>query len=378
MGLLFNSSYPDKFGYYTVGEKKSYSKLEALEWGEPEWRFNDEVFSDIDWTIEPPFDLWELYKQRAKQIREQYDYVVLMYSGGSDSHNLLNAFLDADCKIDEIATFWDYEKTGDKDSYINAEVTRVVLPHIRKLQNEGHKFKFTLIDQSKVNQEPFNHKLDYEYYFNCLTTVNGLSKNFFRHHMKQWKDMIDNTSKKLVLVWGKEKPCIFYDNNLKKYYFQFYDQIDDAVGCYVQKNYSKGWYDELFYWTPDNPLIVIKQAHIIKRFLRTCHIKQFYQPPYSFFGYNEVLDMYLQKRFFEKLIYPKWDTNTFSNGKHGLNSEKRKTIHSPRDIEFLNGNSDNKQKYLSLISYVAKKNIEKNNFKFFQIPLRFSKQYWLE
>ena len=78
MGLLFNSSYPDKFGYYTVGEKKSYSKLEALGWGSPKWHFNDEIFSAIDWTIEPPFDLWELYKQRAKQIREQYDYVVLM------------------------------------------------------------------------------------------------------------------------------------------------------------------------------------------------------------------------------------------------------------------------------------------------------------
>ena len=149
MGLLFNSSYPDKFGYYTVGEKKSYSKLEVLEWGEPEWHFNDGVFSAIDWTIEPPFDLWELYKQRVKQIREQYDYVVLMYSGGADSHNVLSSFLEADCKIDEIATFWDYEKSGEKDSYLNAEITRVVIPHIKQLHKDG-----VILDFIKFSDKP--------------------------------------------------------------------------------------------------------------------------------------------------------------------------------------------------------------------------------
>jgi hypothetical protein len=42
--ITFN---PDKFGFYRVGEKTSYSKFEAAQWcreGElPEWDFNQNV-----------------------------------------------------------------------------------------------------------------------------------------------------------------------------------------------------------------------------------------------------------------------------------------------------------------------------------------------
>ena len=84
--ITFN---PDKFGYYSAGNQTSFSKLEALEWARRNntrlaWHFNDDIYNAIDWMIEPPGDLWEMYKQRARQIREAYDYVVLWYSGGSD------------------------------------------------------------------------------------------------------------------------------------------------------------------------------------------------------------------------------------------------------------------------------------------------------
>ena len=73
---------PDKFGFYKVGDKSTYSKLEAIEWSKKdnknfEWVFNDNVYSSIDWKIEPQKDLWSMYKERAIQIRNSYDYVVL-------------------------------------------------------------------------------------------------------------------------------------------------------------------------------------------------------------------------------------------------------------------------------------------------------------
>ena len=93
---------PDKFGYYKVGDFKTYSKIEAIEISNKlktpsQWYFNENVYSKINWLEEPSVDLWELYKQRARQIRENYDYVVLWYSGGSDSHNMLNAWIDSYC-----------------------------------------------------------------------------------------------------------------------------------------------------------------------------------------------------------------------------------------------------------------------------------------
>ena len=51
------------------------------------------------------------------------------------------------------------------------------------------------------------------------------------------------------------------------YFCHFCDSIDDVVGVYSQKNYKQGWFDELFYWSPDFPLIPIKQSHVIKNFL---------------------------------------------------------------------------------------------------------------
>lgn len=59
---------------------------------------------NIDWTIEPTESLKELYKQHAEHIRDSYDYVILYFSGGSDSTTMVNAFLDNNIAVDEIVT----------------------------------------------------------------------------------------------------------------------------------------------------------------------------------------------------------------------------------------------------------------------------------
>ena len=159
---------PDKFGFYKVGDKSTYSKLEAIEWSKKdnknfEWVFNDNVYSSIDWKIEPQKDLWSMYKERAIQIRNNYDYVVLWYSGGSDSHNMLLAWIEAGCKIDEIATTWNYEATGDKQNHYNAEITNVVLPDIQALKDKGVEFKFRIVDISNISLNLFEDwKQDFE------------------------------------------------------------------------------------------------------------------------------------------------------------------------------------------------------------------------
>ena len=87
-----------KFGYYQVGELlTTFSKVEALGWSQRfnqpvQYRFNDLVFDSYNWTVEPAESLVQLYQRRAQQIREKYDYLVLFYSGGADSHNMLQSF----------------------------------------------------------------------------------------------------------------------------------------------------------------------------------------------------------------------------------------------------------------------------------------------
>ena len=88
-----------KLGFYTVNGKNFYSKpqalLEATATGQfPTWNFNREVFSRMDTTKEPQLSLRELYRMRAQQLRDRYDYIRLEFSGGSDSATVLYSFIN--------------------------------------------------------------------------------------------------------------------------------------------------------------------------------------------------------------------------------------------------------------------------------------------
>jgi hypothetical protein len=89
----------DRLGYYRVGFKKFFNKTLALlenhKTGyEVQWIFNDNIYDKIDWTIPIRESLLDLYRRRAEQLRNKYDYLALYFSGGADSINILHAFID--------------------------------------------------------------------------------------------------------------------------------------------------------------------------------------------------------------------------------------------------------------------------------------------
>ena len=80
----------DKLGFYMVGPNKHYIKPQALidstrSGHFPEWNFNRDVFGNFNWQHEPALAIQELYRIRAQQLRDQYDYIRLEVSGGGDS-----------------------------------------------------------------------------------------------------------------------------------------------------------------------------------------------------------------------------------------------------------------------------------------------------
>ena len=339
----------DKFGYYTVGELKTYSKLEAIEWQSrtgnfPEWNFNKEIFHTASWRVEPPIDLWDLYKKRARQIRDQYDYCVIFYSGGSDSSNLLKAWTQADCKIDEIACFVDYEVTGDRTDVVNSEPNNVVFPTIKAMQNSGMDFIFREIDMSAdtINYvEEVN--TDYFYCANHSFSPNNIVKGRWRRTIQDYQNLI-NQGKTVCFIWGSEKPQLGVDNN--GWYFQFLDIFDNCVSPEVQRQYTNGWYDELFYWSPDMPEIVIKQSHVIKRFCETCNDTSFYQSGHTPYGYNKNLNMYVTMDAVKSILYPFWDNKTFVHGKSKPIREGMGYLaFSERDAWFFNSNLEQAHRY---------------------------------
>ena len=97
----------DRLGYYLVGWKKFYNKtlalMESKKTGyEVTWSFNENIYGSIDWSIPIETPLFEIYKQRAQQLRDKYDYLMLYYSGGADSGAILRTFVENNIFIDEI------------------------------------------------------------------------------------------------------------------------------------------------------------------------------------------------------------------------------------------------------------------------------------
>ena len=366
--------HPDKFGYYQVGEKTTYSKLEAAEWAglnnqNVVWKFNDEVFSSLDWTREPEGDLWEMYKDRARQIRAAYDYVVLWYSGGSDSHNLLLAWIDAGLKIDEIATTWNYEATGDWQNHYNAEITNVVLPDIKKLQDAGFEFKFRPVDISQYCVDLFDvWGNEFEYNVNCHFSPNNPARGIFRDKIDDYKNIIAS-GKKLCFVWGKEKHIMNYDYDRKRHHYYFLDHSDNCVGPYVQKNYYRGWYDEFFYWTPDYPLIPIKQAHVLKNYIDNCdNSSSFWNR--GAYGHSPRFNLNLMERVVKVLLYPKWSNSIFCNGK------TPSFTYSMRDDWFFKSNLDLTRKFISITNSYYKRIDPSDKTRTFIRPYE-SRRYYL-
>jgi len=273
--MLLND--PRQFGYYTVGNTDVYSKIEAIELSrrinQPvTWHFNDEEFGRYDWTTEPECDLRHLYIARAQQIREQYDYVVLFFSSGADSHNMLETFIHGGVEFDEIASFHSYAADKNTQSKMNNEIWNSAIPYVQRMRQQK-KIKDTvphrMIDLSYVI-DTFSKDinwLDFPYMFNSVPSINNVARAYLRKCVPEWANLIAQ-GKRVALVWAHDKPRLMQDD--RGYFFYFLDIFDNCVSTYIQQTNPDGWFDELFYSSPKLPALLIKQAHVLKKFLEKC------------------------------------------------------------------------------------------------------------
>jgi hypothetical protein len=146
---------------------------------------------------------------------------------------------------------------------------------------------------------------------------------------------------KVGFIWGAEKPRLASVDG--KYCIRFQDLVDNCVSPLIQQNEFPGWYDELFYWSPEFTQGLIKQAHIIRRGLGTLPFNQInfcaeFQPFGSVIRNNAK--WYLTNHGLHQLIYPGWDIGTFSVGK------KRSPILSLRDSWYLNKSEGSNLRFL--------------------------------
>lgn len=328
------TNYPDRLGCYRVGDLKFYSKLEAIEMHtrtgvHPHWDFNEAAFSSYDWSVEPEENLLELYRQRAQQLRDKYDYIVLIYSGGADSETILQSFLYNDIKLDEVASYVNYEGTGSKTSFMNEEIFGNAIPRIERLKEKYSWLKHRVIEMRDLQIDHFANeevKFRWIYSINTFYDSNCVAREALALKIKEWADII-NQGKKLCLVWGFDKPRIFNEND--RYFMRFIDILDSGP---TVKSFAGElpYSDELFYWTPDLPQLIIKQGHLVKNYLENNYASSpFVTTTKTDLAYKKVdgVRYWLNKDGLHSIIYPNYELALTA-------AKPQNTIVTERDIWF--------------------------------------------
>jgi hypothetical protein len=241
--------------------------------------YNDNIFSSINWKEEPDIPLSTLYTLKAKYLREKYDYLILSFSGGGDSNEILETFLRNNIFIDEIQTV-NFNKMMNgipKETVYNdnqlmsfLEYDLAVVPKLRRVSQLSPKTKITVMDASDFAFDQItNQKFEF-------MGLDDLSKT---HSVKMMRSerifywylhMINNENpiyrnKKVAFIRGYEKPSLVIKDNCL--FSRFNDFAMFGVNM-IRSNVMDNIYTFInFYWSSDVPFIPIKQGHVIKRYI---------------------------------------------------------------------------------------------------------------
>lgn len=355
-----HNSEMNMFGYYTVGDYYTYSKLDAIEVAQATnskvvWHFRDAEWDAVDWRSEPKETLFDLYTKRALQLREKYDYIVLLYSGGADSHNMLNVFVRNGIHLDEIMQFTNMEASGNQNDFWNAELFKVAIPITQQVIDIFRlRTKHRIVDVSDdltTLDKKFPDLSHWLYGRGSHLNLNGRVWSRIRHYHKDYKDLMDQ-GKKVCFLFGWDKPPIF---NLlspthpgKVFYgIMFRDTMETVYNPMDQMANSTYIHNEAFYWSPDVSDIVVKQAHTVRRFLETVPANHPWMSTTTNYQqgtvYRDGRPHHLTMDGMHSLIYPFWDIKTFSVGKPS------NMIVGERDRWMLRGHSSLRDKMISTL-----------------------------
>ena len=332
-----NQSLMDRYGYYQIGDFKTYSVYQMMDYHHKnpqpyKWIYNDDFFSQYDWTQEPVESLDQLYKNRAKEVREQYDYVVLYYSGGYDSANMLHAFLDNGIYPDEILTFY---SRHDTVSHQYHERTQFTEKKLEKIEKQYPKIKIRRIDYADIIcswpqiVKDANLNLDPIHLFGPRMSVNRLALDVMYEHIDDWKRLLKD-KKTICTLQGVDSVQPSHISRENKWVHNFFDVHVCGHMTPMRQMTNKSNRDtlEFFYWAPTDAAakILIKQGHLAKQFLInkkifTNKIDRIVKN-FNVFGYEP----------FKKLIYPR----LFEADEQFYNKKELTTFWGNRDQWFFN------------------------------------------
>lgn len=316
-----------KLGYYTCNGQEFDSKINACLYSikvkKPiDWKFNNELFETFNWGQEPTETLDELYNQRARDLREKYDYLILSYSGGSDSHNALMSFIRQGLIVDEIivntmnqgsAKFTELDPGNKTNKNAAAEHALQTMPRLKEIETLSPKTKITVVDLTNHLFDSLEKTGDASWILNKREQVNIAGATRFNYiHFNEIRKKFDK-EKKIALIVGLEKPRTWIKDGM--FYVGFNDRAANIITVAEHiKDYNNSTV-EFFYWSPDAVKIIAKQVHVIKKWVEAFpEYKKFWDLSLLTEPYAKVFRL-VHERILRTLIYTTWDNNWYQADK---------------------------------------------------------------
>lgn len=269
-----NIPHNEKVGYYTVNNKRYDNKwdamLEATTSGlEYKWEFAPNIFDKFNWTKPIEASLDSLYAARLQQLRDKYDHLVLFFSGGKDSLNILMTSINNHILLDEIVVYYPFvmeksfnNKTVDSDN-LYSEVEYAAKPILKSLEHKldpRTKIRFQDIGETT---DKFHAQADWFDQIRPANTLQMVSPSYGGACDEKLIELA-SLGKRGCVITGADKPNVKeLDGN---YYFSFVDVSFNSIprpkSREMVAQYEHMAY-EAFYQTPELPELVIKQAQVL-------------------------------------------------------------------------------------------------------------------
>lgn len=255
-----------KYGYWETDGTEFVRKFDALihaaaKKTEVYFKYHDELWKNFDRTKLGKIPLKQLYKDRAQMLRDQYDYLILYYSGGSDSHNVLRTFVDNGIKLDEVCVKWPKALMDGKLYTPNSVDTTArnywsewdysVKPTLDWLKSNHPSIKITIKDYTEnidsINVQPIFEILNHVRAGAML--ISGVTSDSVI--------VLSDQGKKVGNIYGVDKPLLTIndDNQVS----MFFTDLALSMANGVDTPY---YTDECFYWSPDYPILAFEMANI--------------------------------------------------------------------------------------------------------------------
>jgi len=320
--MLTSDTFDRDLGYYVCDGIEFPSKINACIYSQKvnkpiDWVFKNYIHDTFPWQIEPEETLDQLYDRRCRELREKYDYIILSYSGGSDSNNILESFMRQKLHIDEIVTNHITKATEKltvlnpkiKDPWnFNAEHQLQAVPRLKEIHNMLPRTKITVLDVSDSILTSLDNKEE-NWVLNRREGISvGMVFRYNHFYFSEVRKQFDKNLKICVII-GIDKPRTHIQDNI--FYVRFGDTAVNLSSIVDHNEYPNAKM-EYFYW--NDPIIVAKQAHVIKHWLEANpQLQQLWQNV-SHETYRKYHEPWLKN-----IIYTNWKNEWYQADKALLN-----------------------------------------------------------